>query len=106
MGVRIAGGGYIPAAEEKIVAVLSGDDGVEHYRKVSAGGVLHACRHMDTAADKTVLLIFNRAGTDSHVGNDIGQLPVIFGVKHFIGNRHFKSFKSVHVHFTDCDETI
>ena len=71
VGQRIALCLDLPAAVNKLVAVLCGVNRVEHDGQAAAGRVLHADRHVDAAGYEAVLLVFNRAGADGYVGHYI-----------------------------------
>ena len=49
---------------EQAHAVLNG---IHHYRKISAGRILHACGYIKSGNGKSVLLVLNRTCTDRHI---------------------------------------
>ena len=71
VGQRIPFGFDLPAAVDELVTVLGGLDCVEHDGECSAGGVLHAHRHVHTAGGEPVLLVFHRPGADGDIGQHI-----------------------------------
>lgn len=88
MGVGITVGLYFPASVQKGVGTLGCHDAVHHDGEVAAGGVFHTDRDPDTAGCQAVLLVLYRACADSRVGQDIGDITVIFRVQHFICTGH------------------
>ena len=63
----IAGGIDFPAPVNKGMGMLGGIYGIQHYGKITTGGILHSCRDIKTAHGKTVLLILYGTGTDSYI---------------------------------------
>ena len=59
VGVGISRRRNFPLAENEVMRTLSGPDGIEHDIDVSAGPVLHADRHVHTAAGQPVLLVLH-----------------------------------------------
>ncbi len=84
VGKRIAFRTYFPASGDEIMSALCRDNGVEHNGKVSAGGVLHTHRDIQTADHQTVLLIFHGAGADGYIGEDVGEIMPVVRVEHLI----------------------
>ena len=67
MCVRIAGRFHFPSTIQEHMTMLCGDDRIHHDRNISAGRVLHTCRDANAAGGQTVLLVFDRTGTDGNV---------------------------------------
>ena len=85
MSQGIAGGVHLPATVNKGMSALSGQNGIEHNGNIPAGGVLHTHRNGNAAGGQPVLLIFHAPGPHGHIGQQIGKIPIIVRVQHFIG---------------------
>ena len=57
---------------------------VEHDGYISTSGVLHSDGNAQTAGGETVLLVFHRASTHGNVGQQVGQIAVVFGIQHLV----------------------
>ena len=86
--------------------MLSGGDRVHHYRKVSTRGILHSYGYSKSAGSKSVLLIFNRASAYGNVGYKIGEISVVFGIKHLVGAGKSRFGKGSHMKFSDGNHTL
>ena len=106
MCIRITFSIHIPAAVNKVVCGLSGNNRVQHNGEIAAGWILHTCRYIKTAGYETMLLVFNRTGTDGNVGEDVCQIPVILRIKHLISNWHTIGFKCMHMHLSDRNDSL
>ena len=95
MGVGIAVRMHFPAPENEGVPVLSCHDGIQHNRKIAAGGVFHADADFHAAGSKAVLLVFHRAGAHGHVREKVRQISVVFRVEHFVSSRESVSFRTL-----------
>jgi len=67
------------------MAGLGSLNGIHHDTQIAAGGIFHAHRRFNAAGGEPVLLVFHAAGTHGHIGQQVGKIPVVFRIKHFIG---------------------
>ena len=94
------------AAIDESVRMLCGINGVQHNGEVTAGGVLHARRKIKAANRQTVLLILYAAGTDCHIGQNIGYIAPVFRIEHFIGSAETGFGQRADVHMAHRDQTV
>ena len=80
-------------------------DGIEHHGQVPAGGIFHASRHVKAADGQTVLLILHGTGADGHIGENIGDIPPVFRVEHFVRGGEPGFLDGPDVHFPHGDES-
>ena len=64
---RISACVRFPASVYKSMACLRRTDRIEHYRHSSAGWIFHSHRYIKSACSESVLLILDRARTDSNI---------------------------------------
>ena len=95
-----------PTAVNECVGVLCGSDCVHHDGKVAGGGVLHTDGDIKTAGGQTVFLVFNGTRTDGNVCEQVVEVTVVIGVKHFIRTAEAGFTECAHMEFTDCDNTL
>ena len=86
--------------------MLSGGYRIEHYRDVSARRVLHSAGNVKTARAEAVLLILYRPRTDGNVRKHVGQVAVVFRIKHLVGAGKSCFGKCPHVKRTDGDKPL
>ena len=67
------------------MAALGRLDGVEHHRKVAAGGVLHAHGDIHAAGGEPVLLVLYGPGAHRLVGEHVIQIAAVLGIEHLVG---------------------
>ena len=86
--------------------ILRGENGVEHDRNITAGGILHSNRNGNSAGCQTVFLVFHTSGTYSDIGKQIGQIPVIVRIEHFVRRRQAGIGQNAGMEPTNCDHTL
>ena len=91
-----------PVSVDKCLFCLCSNNRIKHYRKITACRVLHSGRNIHTAYSKSVLLVFNRTGTDCDIRKNICKEPVILRVEHLICRHKFGFFHDSYVHLADC----
>ena len=101
VGVGVAGGLHVPVAVDEGVRRLGGHDGVEHDGVVARRRVLHAHGHLQARRHEAVLLVFHRAGSHGHVGQQVGEEAVVLGVEHLVGAEHARLLDHGQVHVAD-----
>ena len=92
-----------PAAEQEFLGVLGGGDGVEHDRDIAGRRVFHTDGNTDAAGDHAVELVFDGAGSDGGVGQEIRQVAVDFRVEDFFRAGESRFADDAGVHFADGD---
>ena len=102
---RITLGKNFPASVEEFMGILSSNDRVEHNGYISACGVFHTDGDIHTAGGKSMLLILDRASTDSDVREQVGEVAVIFGIEHLIGTEETCFLDSLCVQVSDREQT-
>ena len=80
---------------------LGCNDRIQHNAEISAGRIFHSGRHIHTADSKTVLLIFHRTGSYGYIREKVGEIPVIFRIKHLVGAGKSAFLDSADMHFPD-----
>ena len=68
---RISGCPVFRTSVDKGVRMLCGNNGVDHHRKITAGGVFHSGRDVKAGYGQPVLLVFYRPRADCHIGKEI-----------------------------------
>ena len=106
VGIRITVGLDFPASVEEGMTTLGSYDTVHHNGEVTTGRVLHADRNTDTAGGQTMLLVLYGTGTDRCVGQDIGDITVIFRVKKLVGTGQAGFTDRTGMQITDLDQTL
>ena len=86
------------------MAILRRMDGIQHNRKVSAGGVLHAYRNVDAAGYQTVLLVLHGAGADGDIGKKIFYIGKVLRVQHLVSCGHAGLLDGTDVHMAQGDD--
>ena len=84
MGQGIASGFHFPVPVDKGVAPLGRRDGIEHHGKMAAGGIFHAHGNGQAAGGEPMLLILHAPGAHGYIGQQIGNIPVIVRIEHFV----------------------
>ena len=106
VGQGIALAVYLPLGEQERMGMLGGQDGVHHHRQVAAGGVLHAHRHVQSAGDEPVLLILHRARADGRIGENVGQVVIVFRIQQLVRAGKSSLLQHLHVYFPDGDKPL
>ena len=101
---RIALAVDFPTRIHKSVRMPCGTDGVHHDFQISARRIFHSHGNVETACRQSVELIFNRPCSHRNVGKHVGQIKVVFGIKHLVGAGKTRLFQRFYVQFSDCDE--
>ena len=101
VGQDIARGLHFPAVEEEVLPVLRRLNGVHHDRQVAAGGILHPHGDSRPGRDHAVQLVFDAAGSDGAVAEQVLQVPVVFRIKDFLGAGKARLLDDVDVHAAD-----
>ena len=79
-GMNAAVRAVVRAGINKGMGMLCCIYGIQHYREISAGWILHTCRYIKTADGQTVLLILYGTGADCHIGEDVGYITPVLRV--------------------------
>ena len=106
MSQRIAGGFDFPASVDKHLRALGSFYRIEHHRDITAHRVLHTAWDADTAACKTMNLVFYGTGTYSYITEQVREVAVILRVEHFIGTGKAGFFDGSCVELADGDQTF
>ena len=101
MGERISCGVDFPAVEEEVLLILRGFDGVHHDGEVAGGRILHADRDTGAAGDHAVKLILDGTCADRAVGEEVGEVAVVFRIEDLFSAGEAGLFDDVDVHAAD-----
>ena len=101
VGERISCGVDFPSVEEEVLLILRGLDGVHHDGEVAGGRILHTDGDAGTAGDHAVELVLNGTRTDRAVGEEVGEVAVVFRVEDLFGAGEAGLFNDVDVHAAD-----
>ena len=101
VGERISCGVDFPSVEEEVLLILCGFDGVHHDGEVAGGRVLHADGDTGAAGDHAVQLVLDGTRADRAVGEEVGEVAVVFRVEDLFGAGEAGLFDDVDVHTAD-----
>ena len=101
MGERISRGVDFPAVEEEVLLILRSFDGVHHDGEVAGGRILHADRDTGAACDHAVELVLDGTRADRAVGEEVGEVAVVFRIEDLFGAGEAGLFDDVDVHAAD-----
>ena len=94
---------HLPAPVDKGMAMLGGDDGVHHHRKVSLRGVFHAHGDIESAGREAVKLILHRPCPHRHIGQQVREIGMVLRVEHLVCAGKARLLHRTGVHLPDGD---
>ena len=106
MSQRIAGCFDFPASVDKHLRALGSFNGIKHDGDIAAHRVLHTTWDADTAACKTMNLVFYGTGTYSYITEQVREVAVILRVEHFIRTGKAGFFDGSCVELADGDQAF
>ena len=101
---RISGSLHFPVTVNEGMSMLRRNYGIQHNGKITTG-ILHSCRNIHATDHQTMLLVFDRTGSDRNIGKDIGKITPVFRIKHLICCRKACLLNGTHMQLTDGYQT-
>ena len=101
---RISRAVHFPPRIHERVRMLRRAYRIHHNGQIAACRVFHADGNIEPACREPVELVFDRPCADRNVRQHVGQIQMVFGIKHFVRAGKSRFIKCLYVQFSYGDQ--